>query len=447
MITAADGRLALAAIAGIALAIVLIVRGRLHPFVALLCGAFVIGPLGGLSAVDTAKAVQKGAGDILGNIGLVVALGMALGTMLQLSEGAAGLARVMIGNADSPRAPWMSLLVALLIGLPLFFETGLVLLLPILASASSDSRSGGDAKVGVMMSALAGLSVVHALVPPHPGPLIAITALGANLGRTLAYGLLVAVPTAILAGPVFAKVGVRNVSFSLPKPLSKVFEGGPVPPVSRALLVVLLPVLLIVAGQVVALLPAGIAAHLVWISVASNPVLALLVACLAALPLLFGMRMGERAVQEAIWLETMKPVGAILLAIGAGGALKQVLVSTGFSDLLARFAASASLSPILLGWLLAVAIRLSTGSATVATITAAGVMTSVIAGSGVSAEWTVLAIGAGSLFFSHVNDPGFWLVKSCLGIDTPTMFRTWSVMETIISVVGLVLVLILSHLF
>lgn len=444
--TAADGRLVLAAVAGIALAIVLIVRGRLHPFVALLCGAFVIGPLGGLSAVDTAKAVQKGAGDILGNIGLVVALGMALGTMLQLSDGAAGLARVMIGNADSPRAPWMSLLVALLIGLPLFFETGLVLLLPIIASATSDSQPKGGAKVGLMMSALSGLSVVHALVPPHPGPLIAISALGANLGRTLACGLLVAVPTAILAGPVFAKVGVRNVSLAIPGPLSKVFEGGHVP-VGRALLVVLLPVLLIVAGQIVALLPADLAAHLVWVSVASNPVLALLIACLAALPLLFGRRMGERAVQEAIWLETMKPVGAILLAIGAGGALKQVLVSTGFSELLARFAASASLSPILLGWLIAVAIRLSTGSATVATITAAGVMTSAIAGSSTPVEWTVLAIGAGSLFFSHVNDPGFWLVKSYLGIDTPTMFRTWSVMETIISVVGLVLVLILSHLF
>jgi GntP family gluconate:H+ symporter len=440
----ADGRLVLAAIAGIALAIALIVRGRLHPFVALLCGAFVIGPLGGLSAVETANAVQKGAGDILGNIGLVVALGMALGTMLQLSDGAAGLARVMIGKADSPRAPWMSLLVALVIGLPLFFETGLVLLLPIIASATTDSRRGDDTKVGLIMSALSGLSVVHALVPPHPGPLIAIGALGANLGRTLAYGLLVAVPTAILAGPVFAKVAVRNVALALPTPLSTVFKGRHVP-VWRALLLVLLPVLLIVAGQIVALLPASLASHLAWVSVASNPVLALLIASLAALPLLFGRRMGEKAVQEAIWLETMKPVGTILLAIGAGGALKQVLVSTGFSELLARFAASASLSPILLGWLIAVAIRLSTGSATVATITAAGVMTSVIATSGVSAEWAVLAIGAGSLFFSHVNDPGFWLVKSYLGIDTPTMFRTWSAMETVISVVGLIFVLLLSH--
>ena len=443
--TEADGRLVLAAIAGIALAIFLIVRGRLHPFVALLCGAFVIGPLGGLSALDTAKAVQKGAGDILGNIGLVVALGMALGTMLQLSDGAAGLARMMIGKADSPRAPWMCLLVALVIGLPLFFETGLVLLLPIIASATTDSKHGDEVKVGLMISALSGLSVVHALVPPHPGPLIAIGALGADLGRTLAYGLLVAVPTAILAGPVFAKFAARNVKLAMPAPLSTEFKGRHVP-VWRALLLVLLPVVLIVAGQVVALLPANLARHLTWVSVVSNPVLALLIATLLALPLLFGRRMGERAVQEAIWLETMKPVGTILLAIGAGGALKQVLVSAGLSELLARFAASASLSPILLGWLIAVAIRLATGSATVATITAAGVMTSAISTSGVSAEWTVLAIGAGSLFFSHVNDPGFWLVKSYLGIDTPTMFRTWSAMETVISVVGLVFVLVLSHL-
>jgi GntP family gluconate:H+ symporter len=440
-----DARLVLAAVAGIALAIVLIVRGWLHPFVALLCGAFVIGPLGGLSSLDTAKAVQKGAGDILGGIGLVVALGMALGTMLQLSDGAAGLARVMIGNADSRRAPWMSLLVALVIGLPLFFETGLVLLLPIIASAAADTKHRDATRLGLMLAALSGLSVVHGLVPPHPGPLIAISALGANLGRTLAYGLLVAVPTAILAGPLFAKFAVRNVSLAAPPPLPTVFEGRRVP-VWRALFVVLLPVLLIVAGQVEVLLPSDLAPRLAWLSVASNPVLALLIACLAALPLLFGRRMGEPAVQQAIWLETMKPVGAILLAIGAGGALKQVLVSTGFDELLARLATSGSLSPILLGWSIAVAIRLATGSATVATITAAGIMPGAMAASGVSPEWTVLAIGAGSLFFSHVNDPGFWLVKSYLGTDTPTTFRTWSVMETIISVVGLAFVFALSHL-
>lgn len=445
--TAADGRLVLAAVAGIALAILLIVRGRLHPFVALLCGAFTIGPLDGLSLLDTAKAVQTGAGDILGSIGLVVALGLALGSMLQLSDGAAALAGLMIGSADLRRAPWMSVLVALLIGLPLFFETGLVLLLPIVANAATsapDPRQRDARKLGLMLAALSGLSTVHALVPPHPGPLIAISALGASLGRTLVYGLIVAVPTAILAGPVFAMIAARYVSLAESRPVPVDPERRPVA-VWRALCVVLLPIVLILAGQVTALLPAALAHRAAWLTAASNPVLALLLACLAALPLLFGRRMLDPAVQQAIWLQTMQPAGAILLAIGAGGALKQVLVSTGFAQLLARVATSGSLSPILLGWLIAVAIRIATGSATVATITAAGIMPGALAASGASREWTVLAIGAGSLFFSHVNDPGFWLVKSYLGIDTPTTFRTWSVMETLISVVGLALVLALSH--
>jgi len=445
---AGDVRLVLAAISGIALAVLLIVRGRLHPFVALLCGAFTLGPLAGLSVADTAKAVQQGTGDILGGIGLVLALGLAQGTMLQLSDGAAGLARLMIGNADRRTAPWMSLLVALVLGLPLFFETGLVLLLPIIGSAATCLPDGApkDARrLGLMLAALSGLSVVHGLVPPHPGPLIAIAALHANLGRTLAYGLLVAVPTAILAGPVFATFAARNVSRISSAPPPVPFEAQRVP-VWRALLVVLLPVVLIVSGQLEALLPSELARPLAWLTAASNPVLALLLACLVALPLLFGRRMLDPAVQQAIWLETMQPAGAILLAIGAGGALKQVLVSSGFSQLLGRLATSGTLSPILLGWSIAVAIRLATGSATVATITAAGIMPSAIAASGAAPEWTVLAIGAGSLFFSHVNDPGFWLVKAYLGTDTPTTFRTWSAMETVVSVAGLAFVLALSHL-
>lgn len=450
--TLEDGRLVLAAVVGILVAVLLIVRGRLHPFVALLCGAFLIGPLAGHSVEDTAKAVQQGAGDILGGVGLVVALGLALGTMLQLSDGAAGLARMILGSADRPQAPWTSLLVALLIGLPLFFETGLVLLLPIIASAQTtlgDARSRDGRKLGLMLTAVGGLSVVHGLVPPHPGPLIAVNALGADLGRTLTYGLLVGVPTAIVVGPLFAMYAARQVAYT-PAPgsaaagsCSTVLEDAPV---GRALLVVLLPVGLIVAGQLIALLPAGMAAQLKPVAALGHPVLALLLACLVALPLLFGRRLRDPALSQEIWTRTVEPAGAILLAIGAGGALKQVLVSAGFSHLLERLASSGALSPILLGWLIAVAIRLATGSATVATITAAGIMPQAIAGSGASPEWTVLAIGAGSLFFSHVNDPGFWLVKSYLGIDTPTTFRTWSLMETLVSVVGLTLVLLMSHL-
>jgi len=442
-----DARLVAAAIAGIGLSILLVVRGRLHPFVALLCGAFAVGLLSGMPIADTAKAVQKGVGDILGGTGLVVALGLALGAMLQLSDGAGGLARAALKMSGAAGASTAALVAGLVIGLPLFFETGLVLLLPVVATAAAampQRGKGDEAKLSLMLSAIAGLAVVHALVPPHPGPLLAVDALHANLARTIGYGLLVGIPTAIIAGPLLSRFTARGVRIA-PPVLAAVRLDVPAPGVGRALLVILMPVVLIAAGQVGALLPASVAPNFAWLGIASNPVLALLIAVLAALPLLFGRRLFDQAVQDGIWAEAVTPAGTILLAIGAGGALKQVLVQAGISDLLARMASGGALSPLLVAWLVAAGIRLSIGSATVATITTAGIMPALVISSGVSPEWTVLAIGAGSVFFSHVNDPGFWLVKSYLGTDMPGTFRTWSLLETAVSVVGLAFILIASQ--
>jgi GntP family gluconate:H+ symporter len=445
--TPEDYRLMLAAVLGIGLSIFLVMRGRLHPFVALLAGAFAVGLIAGMPIKDTAAAVQKGAGDILGGTGLVVALGLGLGAMLQISNGAAGIARATLRLSGPRGAPWASMVAAMIIGLPLFFETGLVLLGPIIATAAAalpDQRDPDRARLRLMLPALAGLSVLHGLLPPHPGPLLAVDALHANLGRTILYGLLVSVPTAIVAGPWLAGLIGKGIKLAPPVFQPVEIEMTP-PPLWRALVVVLMPVVLIAAGQALALAPKSVAPHLAWLGFASNPILALLIACFAALPLLFGRRLADAKIQGEIWKEAMLPAGAIILAIGAGGALKQVLVSGGLSDLLVRMTAGAALSPLIVAWLVAVAIRLATGSATVATITAAGVMPALVAATGASPEWTVLAIGAGSLFFSHVNDPGFWLVKSYLGADLPGMFRTWSILETVISVFGLILVLIASH--
>ncbi|MEO9129597.1 MAG: gluconate:H+ symporter [Sphingomonas sp.] len=443
----ADASLVAAAIAGVALSILLVVRGRLHPFVALLCGAFAVGLMSGMPIADTAKAVQKGVGDILGGTGLVVALGLALGAMLQLSDGAGGLARAALKLSGAAGASSAALIAGLVIGLPLFFETGLVLLLPVVAAAAAampQSGKGDEAKLSLMLCAIAGLAVVHALVPPHPGPLLAVDALHANLARTIGYGLLVGIPTAIIAGPLLSRFTARGVRIA-PPVLAAVKLDVPAPGVGRALLVILMPVVLIAAGQVGALLPASVAPSFAWLGVASNPVLALLIAVLAALPLLFGRRLFDSSVQDAIWAEAMTPAGTILLAIGAGGALKQVLVHAGISDLLARLATGGMLSPLIVAWLVAAGIRLSIGSATVATITTAGIMPALVVSSGASPEWTVLAIGAGSVFFSHVNDPGFWLVKSYLGTDMPGTFRTWSLLETAVSVFGLAFILIASR--
>ena len=443
-----DLRLAIAAIAGIALAIVLIVRGRLHPFIGLLCGAFAVGLFAGLPLIDTAKAVQKGVGDIIGGTGLVVALGLSLGAMLHLSGAASALATSALRLTGPRAAPWATLGIAIVIGLPLFFETGLVLLLPIVVAAAKEMASGATAeerdaaKLRLIMPALAGLGVVHALVPPHPGPLLAVEALGANLGLTMLYGVAIAIPIAILAGPVLARFvtpGIRLTEPVLSDPVSDL-----VPPSrAAALFIVLLPIVLIASGELAKLVPA--LADSTILAAAANPVLALLIANLVALPVLFGRRLSESAIQESIWHETMGAAGAILLAIGAGGALKQVLVSAGLSDLLARLVMMYPLSPLLLGWLVAVGIRLAAGSATVATITAVGVMPGVVAASGASPELVVLAIGAGSVFFSHVNDPGFWLVKGYMGTSTADTFRTWSLLETVISVAGLIMVAGLSY--
>jgi len=443
-----DLRLVISALLGIAVSIGLIVKGRLHPFIGLLCGAFLVGIFAGLTTNATAQAVQKGVGDILGGTGLVVALGLSLGSMLQLSNGASSLAQAGLRLAGPAKAPWASLLVAMVIGLPLFFETGLVLLLPIIATAAAAAPGDADRDAGrlrLMLPALAGLSVVHALVPPHPGPLLAVNVLGANLGRTILYGLVVAIPTAIIAGPLLSSVTSRGIRLDMTMVRQDVVETQ-APDNRVSLLVILAPVVLIAAGQVQALLPTKFAVDVQWLGLFSNPVLALLIANLCALPLLFGRRIADAAVQERIWSETMKPAGGVLLAIGAGGALKQVLVTAGLSDLLARLASGGALSPIVLAWLVAVGIRLATGSATVATITAAGIMSGVVAASGARPEWIVLAIGAGSVFFSHVNDPGFWLVRSYLGTSTTDTFKTWSVLETAISVVGLVSILFASYL-
>lgn len=447
-LTATDIRLILSALLGIGLAVFLIVKGRLHPFIGLLCGAFAVGAAAGLPMSDTAGAVQKGVGDILGGTGLIVALGLSLGAMLQLSNGAASLARAGLALSGERGAPWASLFVAILIGLPLFFETGLVLLLPIVgaAAASLGSKKGVSdaAKLRLMLSALAGLSVVHALVPPHPGPLLAVNTIGADLGRTILLGLLIALPTGAIAGPLLATITARDATISepvIPAPHAAVAAPGN----GVSLIVVLMPVMLIAAAQLLALLPPAARGSVQWLAIAGNPVIALLITNLIALPLLFGRRLRDAAIQEAIWADTMRSAGAILLAIGAGGALKQVLVTAGLSDLLGRLATHQAVSPLLLAWLVAVGIRLATGSATVATVTTVGIMAGVVKATGVSPELTVLAIGSGSVFFSQVNDPGFWLVKSYLGTSTADTFRTWSVLETVISVIGLVAVLALSY--
>jgi GntP family gluconate:H+ symporter len=474
--SAHDSRLAFAALLGIAVVVLLITWAKLYPFLALILGSATLGVVAGLGPAVTVTSFTTGVGATVGSVGLLIALGAMIGALLTDSGGADTIVATFLAKVSPRRLPWAMALVAAIIGLPLFFEVGVVLLVPVILLVARRSRIP---LLLLGIPALAGLSVLHGLVPPHPGPLIAVDALKADLGLTLALGLAVAVPTVIIAGPVFAAVVSRYVTAEVPVALlptrepvaaaAPVPSGGdplaPVPAGSESsappggeppaaakrrpaflptLLTVLLPVLLMLlraAGELVLPETNTLRAAL---DIAGTPVVALLAGVLVAIFTL-GVRagLGRRRIADSVG-GAPALIAGILLIVAAGGGFKQTLVDAGVGDLIGELAKGAHLSAIVLGWLVAVGIRVATGSATVATIAASGIVAPVAAGlSGTDLALVVLAVGAGSLFFSHVNDAGFWLVKEYFGLTVGQTIATWSVLETIISVVGLISVLAL----
>jgi GntP family gluconate:H+ symporter len=458
-----DSRLAIAALLGIAVVVLLITWAKVHPFLALILGSATLGVVAGLGPADTIKSFTAGVGATVGSVGLLIALGAMIGALLADSGGADSIVETFLARVSARRLPWAMALVAAIIGLPLFFEVGVVLLVPVILLVATRSRVP---LLLVGIPALAGLSVLHGLVPPHPGPLVAIDALKADLGLTLALGLVVAIPTVIIAGPVFATFISRYVTAQVPAALVPTREPVPVaaggggeapgtlateeartprrPGFLPTLLTVLLPVVLMLLRAVGELaLPAGNSLRAA-LDIAGTPLVALLAGVFVAMFTL-GVRagLGRRRISDSVG-GALPLIAGILLIVAAGGGFKQTLVDAGVGDLIGELARGANLSAIVLGWLVAVGIRVATGSATVATIAASGIVAPVAAGlSGTELALVVLAVGAGSLFFSHVNDAGFWLVKEYFGLTVGQTIATWSVMETIISVVGLVMVLVL----
>ena len=466
---AAGWQLILAALIGIALIVVLITVAKLHPFLALIFGAITVGIVAqgwnNLSAVF--ESFGDGFGTTAAGVGILIALGAMFAKLLADSGGADEIVDTIVGHA-SPRAlPWAMALVGAIIGLPMFFEIGLVLLMPVIYLVAKRSQLS---LITVGIPALAGLSAMHGLVPPHPGPLTAIDLLGADLGITLALGVAVAIPTIVVAGPLFGKLAGKWVVLEVPDRFeadefardgagstsTAVAEGETTtatrtvtrqrPSFGITLFSVLLPVGLMMGKALVDIFIADETNPVrQTFDILGRPLVALLIAVVVGIFTLGrGAAMTRDQIVKCIDM-SLPPVAGIILIVAAGGGFKQVLVDTGIGTMLADWAKDTGVSTILLAWVLAVLIRLATGSATVATITASSLMLGLVEGMSTGeVSLVVLAVGAGSLFFSHVNDAGFWLVKEYFGLSVGQTIKTWSIMETVISVVGLVFVLLLG---
>lgn len=434
---------ALIAIIGL---IVLITRFRLHPFIALTLASGFLGLTSGMPVALVMKSYQDGFGGVLGFVGIVLALGTMLGKMMAESGGADQIARTLVNAFGKQRVHWAMMIAAFLVGLPLFFEIGFVLLIPLVFIVAR--RTGVPLlKVGIPL--LAGLSVVHGLVPPHPGPLLAIGVFGADIGKTIFYGLIVGLPTAIIAGPIFGSLISKHVkpepSVELMDQLAHEPETRELPSFGVTLVTVLLPVFLMLLKALadIALDDKNLLRQ--WMDLIGHPITALLAALLLSL-YTFGRARGFTSKQILKFVdESLAPTAAIVVIIGAGGGFKQMLVASGIGNAIGQMALHAQVSPILLAWLVAGLIRIATGSATVATITGAGIVAPLATlVPDVNRELLVLATGAGSLILSHVNDAGFWLVKQYFNMTIVETFKTWTAMETIISVVALIFIMALS---
>ncbi|OZC46942.1 GntP family permease [Rhodococcus sp. 14-2470-1a] len=443
--TASDARLILSAIVGVAVIIGLITWLKLHPFVSLTIGAVGVGIAAELGAAESVAAFVEGFGSTMGSVGILIGFGAMFGKLLADSGGADRVVDTLVGKSSPALLPWTMALVGAVIGLPMFFEIGLVLLMPVIILVA---RRSGQPLIRIAIPTLAGLSAMHGLVPPHPGPLVAVSALDANLGLTLGLGVIVAIPTVVVAGPLFGKLASKWVDVPVPAlfETSENEESRRRPTFAATLAAILLPVVLMLGKAAADVIAAESSSPLKGLlDFLGTPVVALGIAVLAGIFLLGrGGGMDRPAIAKSLE-SSLPPIAGILLIVGAGGGFKQVLIDTGIADVIADAIKSSSLPVLFLAWLVAVLIRVATGSATVATVTASGILAPVAAElSSTHVSLMVLAIGAGSLFLSHVNDAGFWLVKEYLGTSVVQNLKTWSVMECVISVTGLAGVLALS---
>jgi GntP family gluconate:H+ symporter len=442
-----DTRLLLYALGAVIALIVLIARFKWHPFVALIVVSLVMGVAAGMPPGDAVKSFQDGVGATLGFIAVVVALGTMLGKMMAESGAATRIATTLIDLFGVRRVHWAIMLVAFIVGIPVFFQVGFVLLIPLVFTIA---RRTGMSLIKIGIPLVAGLSVVHGMLPPHPAAMLAVTAYHADVGRTILYGLLVGLPTASLAGPIFAAWIAPRIVLPADNPLARQLDSASgaiqqTPGFGISLFTVLIPVILMLLASAADIALDAASSVRLALHIIGHPIVALLLALLFSFWSLGRARHFTRAEVMKFCNDCLAPTATILLVIGAGGGFNQVLVQSGVGRAIADVAIGSHASPLVLAWVVAALIRVATGSATVAMTTAAGIVAPIaMATPGTHAELLVLATGAGSLVLSHVNDSGFWLIKEFFNMTVPQTLKTWTVAETIIGVAGLGFTILLS---
>ena len=426
-------------ILAIALQVFLSIK-KISPFISLLIVAIATGLCLGMPAADLLKSIEKGVGSTLGGLALILCLGAILGKILEESGAAEKITITLINGFGLKRIQWAVMLTGFLIGIPLYYNAGFVILVPLVFMLV---RKTGLPLLYVAIPMAAALSTTHCFLPPHPGPVVLVNAFGADMGKVLVYGIIIAIPAVIVAGPFLGRFlkGIRSaeqiavVSAQTTTALPKAFP---------SFIVALLPVLLITMAVISnAFLDQG---HLLrqFFSFVGEPVIALLVSVILAI-YYFGIRAGIQMDNIMKWVsDAIAGIAMILLIITAGGVFKQVLQDSGTGTYIASFSSKWQMPPLVFGWIITALLRVMIGSATVAGITAAGIVSPLVVAGTASPELMVLAVGSGSVFGSHINDSGFWMYKEFFKLTLKQTFLSWTVMETLISIIGLAGVLALN---
>lgn len=428
---------------GIFLLFLLVAKFKLNGFISFILVSLFVGITEGMEPIDVVNSIQKGIGNILGFLVLILGLGAMLGKLVADSGAAQRITTKLVDKFGKKNIQWAVVLTGFIVGIPMFYSVGFVILVPLVFTIAAAT---GLPLLYVGLPMLASLSVTHGYLPPHPAPTAIAATFNADISKTLLYGIIVAIPAIVVAGPLLSRT-MKNIKATPLKEFMnpKILKEEEMPGTGISIFTALLPVILMAIAALGSLLLPSESTIKSILVFAGNPVMAMLISVLVAIYTL-GLARGKKMkeVMDTVG-SAVKGITMVLLIIAGAGALKQVLIDSGVSEYIGDALSGSAISPLILAWLIATIIRVCVGSATVAGLTAAGIVLPLIEGTGASAELMVLAIGSGSLMLSHVNDSGFWLFKEYFNLSIKDTIKSWTLMETTVGVMGLIGVLVLNQ--